>query len=383
MYWARLAIFFLQEKEKDCYVAWKGGCVNNLKRSAGRSRNIKDYFRSKDCPTIETISILHKKHCSMKKTFLIILFSFMGYFCYSQTQNLALNETYTASVMDSLVNAGHNPRLAFDDNVSSAWHPQRYPTQWIAVHFENLSDIDSINFWYGQDPGGSTTQEIYSTEDGVNWALIEIINPYHFKGGGPYTHIFSDRIESSKGIKIRTTANPSWIQWREIMIWGNYTNTCYFTVYDTIAVYDTTFVTIIDTLTTEVFDTTYIAVHDTVTIEVFDTTYVTETEYISVTDTLIIDAVLTGIDPPKNLNTLKVYPNPAKDHIFINTGDYTRMNGYSLKIIDQLGAIVFETNVEEALYEVNLSNWMGMGLYILQVIDSGGKIIDARKIILQ
>ena len=130
-------------------------------------------------------------------------------------------------------------------------------------------------------------------------------------------------------------------------------------------------------------DTTFLTIHDTITTEVFDTTYITETEYVSVTDTLIIDALLTGIDPPGNLNTLKVYPNPAKDHIFINTGDYTRMNGYRLKIISQTGATVFETDVEEALYEVNLSTWSGTGLYYLQLIDTGGDIIDIRKIVLQ
>ena len=130
-------------------------------------------------------------------------------------------------------------------------------------------------------------------------------------------------------------------------------------------------------------DTTFVTIHDTITTEVFDTTYVTVTDSISVTDTLIIDAVLTGIDPPDNINTLKIYPNPARDHIFINTGDYTKMNGYQLKIIDQLGAVVFETNVEEPLYEVNLSTWSGIGLYYVQVIDPGGIIIDIRKIVLQ
>jgi len=82
-------------------------------------------------------------------------------------------------------------------------------------------------------------------------------------------------------------------------------------IYDTITteVFDTTYITVRDTITTEVFDTTYITVQDTLTIEVFDTTYVTITDSISVTDTLIIDAVLTGIDPPDNINTLKIYPN--------------------------------------------------------------------------
>ncbi len=309
----------------------------------------------------------------MKKTFAILIFSLLGHLCFSQSFNVALNETYTASIMDSLVYAGHNPRLAFDNNTGSAWHPQRYPTQWIAVHFENLVDIDSLIFWYGQSPSSSTTQEIYSTTDSVNWSLIEIINPYHKIGGGSYSHIFSERIEGSKGIKIRTTSNRSWIQWKEIMVWGNYTNTCYFTIYDTIAVYDTTFVRIQDTVFTEVMDTTMVMVYDTIPVY----------EYVSVTDTLIIDAVLTGVEAPDGLNTLKVYPNPAKDHLFINTGDYSKMSGYQLKIFDQLGGNVFETFVEEPLYELNLSSWSGTGIYFLQLIDSDGSIIDVRKVILQ
>lgn len=130
-----------------------------------------------------------------------------------------------------------------------------------------------------------------------------------------------------------------------------------------------------DTIITEIFDTTFVTIYDTITTEVFDS--------IAVTDTLIIDAVLTGIDSPGNINTLKVYPNPARDHIYINTGDYSRMADYHLKIIDQLGAIVFETNVEEQIYEVNLSTWTGMGLYFLHIVDHVGQTIDIRKIVLQ
>ena len=59
------------------------------------------------------------------------------------------------------------------------------------------------------------------------------------------------------------------------------------------------------------------------------------------------------------------------------------MNGYKLKIINQLGSVVFQTNVEDPLYQVNLSTWSGKGLYFIQLIDSGDMIIDIRKIILQ
>lgn len=317
----------------------------------------------------------------MKKVYSFLTLLLLSYTCYSQSINLALGQSYSASIMDSIANPQHNPRWAFDGNTNSAYHPQAYPVQWIAVHFENLSDIDSLSFWYGQSPSGSTTQEIYSTEDSINWTLIETIQPYHTIGGGSYTHQLSSRIESSKGVMIRTTVNPSWIQWKEIMVWGHYTNTCFVTVYDTVTVNDT--VPVYDTVTTEVFDTTFVTIEDTLFQEVFDTTTVTVYDSIAVTDTLIIDAVLTGIEGPDNINTLNIYPNPAKDFLFINTGDYTRMNGYRLKILSQLGATVFEATVEQPLYEINLSTWEGKGMYFVQVIDDGGEIIDIRKIILQ
>jgi len=337
----------------------------------------------------------------MKKVYSITVFLLLGYFCSAQSINLALHQSYTASIMDSITTPFHNPRLAFDGDTNSAYHPQAYPVQWIAVHFQSPVDVDSLSFWYGQSPGGNTTQEIYSTEDSLNWSLVETFHPYHTIGGGSYILQLSARLEGSKGIRIRTTVNPSWIQWKEIKVWGLYTNTCFVTIYDTVftevfdtthviindtittEVFDTTHVIINDTVVTEVFDTSYVTVQDTVTTEVFDTTVITVYDSISVTDTLIIDAVLTGIDPPHNINTLKIYPNPAKDHVFINTGEYPINDGYRIKIYSQLGATVFETSVEQPLYEINLSTWEGKGMYFVQLIDDGGQVIDTRKIILQ
>ena len=118
-------------------------------------------------------------------------------------------------------------------------------------------------------------------------------------------------------------------------------------------------------------------IYDTITTEVFDTTYV------AVSDTLKIDVVFTDYAPPYDINTIKVYPNPAKDHIFINTGNFGLIYDYRLKIIDQRGVTVFETYARDFIYQVNLSSWTGIGLYYLQVIDPDENIIDIKKIVLQ
>jgi hypothetical protein len=74
--------------------------------------------------------------------------------------------------------------------------------------------------------------------------------------------------------------------------------------------------------------------------------------------------------------------NPARNHLFINTGEYSSMNGNRINITNQLGDSVFETKLEEYLYNVSLSNWSGPGLYFIRVIETGGKLIDIRKIVL-
>ncbi|MEX0986138.1 MAG: hypothetical protein WD052_01585 [Bacteroidales bacterium] len=71
------------------------------------------------------------------------------------------------------------------------------------------------------------------------------------------------------------------------------------------------------------------------------------------------------------------------DHLFITTGDFGRMPGYHINIIDQLGISVFETVVDAEIYELNLSDWSGRGIYFLQLIDPIGDVIDTRKILLQ
>ena len=142
-----------------------------------------------------------------------------------------------------------------------------------------------------------------------------------------------------------------------------YEGNCLETVYDTIRVYDTVYVTVYDTI--PVYNS--IAVYDS----------------FAVTDTLIIDVLLTGVQPPEDFNTLKVYPNPAKDYLIIKTGNYSEMTDYSIIIVNQLGATVFETTITQPGYEIDLSSWTGKGVYLLQVYDNTNVIKAVKKIILQ
>jgi hypothetical protein len=131
--------------------------------------------------------------------------------------------------------------------------------------------------------------------------------------------------------------------------------------------------------TTIVYDTLGVVCtsYDTVTTDVYDTLLTT------VTDTLVINTLITGINPPNNLNTLKVFPNPASAHITIDYGNFSIMGGYQLTIENSLGQQVFQTNITQQSDYLNLSNWGGNGLYFVHIIDPQGNIIDIRKIVLQ
>ena len=80
---------------------------------------------------------------------------------------------------------------------------------------------------------------------------------------------------------------------------------------------------------------------------------------------------------------LVVYPNPAKDHLFIHTGIFGITDNYRMKIMSQLGATVFETAIEQGEVMIDLSNWPGAGIYYLQMTDRKGAVVEMQKILLQ
>jgi hypothetical protein len=124
---------------------------------------------------------------------------------------------------------------------------------------------------------------------------------------------------------------------------------------------------------------------DIATITILDTcvTSINDTTFISVTDTLVINTLITGINPPNNSNTIKVYPNPANSHITIEYGDFAIMNGYQLRIENSLGQEVFQTSIAQDSDYLNLNSWDGNGLYFVHIVDPQGNTIDIRKIVLQ
>lgn len=104
---------------------------------------------------------------------------------------------------------------------------------------------------------------------------------------------------------------------------------------------------------------------------------------ITVTDTLIINTGLIGVNPISYKNTIKIFPNPTNDHITIDYGNYAVLNGYQLIIENSLGQQMFQTPINQQSSYISLASWTGNGLYFVHIIDSLGNTIDIRKIVLQ
>lgn len=104
---------------------------------------------------------------------------------------------------------------------------------------------------------------------------------------------------------------------------------------------------------------------------------------IAVSDTLIIDVSLSNFNTGNNTNTIKVYPNPAKDIIHIDNGDYSKMTGYKIRISDMNGKYFFETAIDRKIMSINISDMGAKGIYLIQILDNNSSVVTTRKILLE
>lgn len=124
-------------------------------------------------------------------------------------------------------------------------------------------------------------------------------------------------------------------------------------------------------------DTTHVTIYDTVQVVKVDTIY----EHVAVTDTLLIDVNITGL-PNTIRNTLKAYCNAENTTLFVNTGDLSLMNGYTLTIVNQLSQTVYSSSINQPLLNIDITGWGATGVYVLYVTNPQNQVSNTKKIIL-
>ena len=106
-------------------------------------------------------------------------------------------------------------------------------------------------------------------------------------------------------------------------------------------------------------------------------------EYITVTDTLIINLNLTGFNPVTYTNTILMYPNPTNDQLTIDYGDFASLAGYTLKIFNSIGQEIHSANINQQQEVLQLGSWGGAGTYQVVIYNAQGVPVDTRAIVLQ
>jgi len=105
---------------------------------------------------------------------------------------------------------------------------------------------------------------------------------------------------------------------------------------------------------------------------------------VTVTDTLIINTNISGYSPVVYQNSIKIFPNPTNDQLTIDFGsNFSTFAGYTLKITNSLGQVVYTTPINQQQSFVNLSTWTGNGIYFVHLIDPQNSTLDIKKIVLQ
>jgi len=84
-----------------------------------------------------------------------------------------------------------------------------------------------------------------------------------------------------------------------------------------------------------------------------------------------------------NFNIRKSYPGQAISLLIVEFGEISKMLGYTFRIIDFLGKVVFETIIDQEIFDLDLKILGGRGTYFLQVSDDSSQIMEIEKIVLR
>lgn len=91
----------------------------------------------------------------------------------------------------------------------------------------------------------------------------------------------------------------------------------------------------------------------------------------------------TDITHSNAVNSINIYPNPAKDHFTINMANVSGWDGYNLKITNSLGQIVHKSVLNQQYSVIDLPSNRNKGIYFVYIIDPQSQIIFTRKLIHQ
>jgi|GEM_PF-3388307 len=100
-------------------------------------------------------------------------------------------------------------------------------------------------------------------------------------------------------------------------------------------------------------------------------------------DTLKIKYVSTDAGINRMSGVIRVYPNPAKERLIIESDSFSLSDGLTVSVKNVIGQVVYSSAISDSKHSVTLSSWGGAGLYVLELYDANSRRIASKKIVLE
>ena len=89
----------------------------------------------------------------------------------------------------------------------------------------------------------------------------------------------------------------------------------------------------------------------------------------------------TNVDQLNN-SSIKIYPNPASTFLMIENADFDKTSESNVRISNMLGQILYNQNINQQLFQIDLTEWTGKGLYLVEIVDHDGKQLFIQKVVI-
>jgi C1A family cysteine protease len=143
---------------------------------------------------------------------------FEAYVMQPNTDNNNPNANIALGAMTS--SSSNNAGGICDGNNATGWNAGTYAPQWVAIHLPQSYTISKVKLNPAQNPPGNTTHQILVSSDMVNWNVVDTFTSFTTNGIA-FERTFANPIPNVRGVRVLTTASPSWVAWFEIEVFGN------------------------------------------------------------------------------------------------------------------------------------------------------------------
>ncbi len=302
----------------------------------------------------------------MKNLKNVILLSVITGFCFSSAyarnacSNAALNKPATAVSSYSI----EIPSRAVDGDVNTNWCTPGFEG-WIQVDLQNQLSVDSLKLHVNQFSPGNTVHEIKISDDMENWILVDTLSGFTFEHQ-ILTVNFHPALSNVRGVMINTISSNSWVAWYEIEVYASSPKPT--------IIQNGDMLTSSSTINNQwYFNGNAIpdATSQSYTVNGHGDYQVgVSNEYgcESKSEILTITDITLGINEMALMN-VKMYPNPANDHILIEG-----VTKGKIEVLNLQGQVIGCVNIADQKTSVNLSDLTG-GVYSIKITTRDGSVV--------